>query len=299
MKDVLDKVGLKKEAIEIAFNGADGPVSDKTPDFVKSIPIGKALEDTTLIAYEMNGQPLPHFNGFPARIIVPGWTAVYWVKHVTSISALTKPQGGYWMTTAYRIPLGKFPIVAQFPTQETDVNTPITEMVVNSLITSPLDGEHARAGQPLTVGGLAWDAGYGIEAVEFSGDDGKTWSAAALGEDLGRFAFRSWSASVTPKAKGKLTIKARASNKIGQTADAGDRAESRRLSSQRHLQHHARRELRRPPCPRAPSPPSLRPSSPSRSRPPPTSSRFSSRTHPDATRSSTTARAAIASTTSR
>ena len=220
LKDVLDRVGLKKEAIEIAFNGADGPVSDQTADFIKSIPVWKAIEDTTLIAYEMNGQPLPHFNGFPARIIVPGWTAVYWVKHVTSISALTKPQGGFWMNAAYRIPTGKFPIVAHFLTQQTDANTPITEMVVNSLITAPLDGERVPSGRELAVSGLAWDAGYGVSAVEVSNDGGKSWSAAVLGEDMGRFAFRAWSFPVTPKAQGKLTIMARATNKIGQTQTA-------------------------------------------------------------------------------
>jgi DMSO/TMAO reductase YedYZ molybdopterin-dependent catalytic subunit len=220
LKDVLDRAGLKKEAIEIAFNGADGPVNDQTPDFIKSIPVWKAIEDTTLIAYEMNGQPLPHFNGFPARIIVPGWTAVYWVKHITSISALTKPQGGFWMNAAYRIPLGKFPIVAHFLTQETDVNTPITEMVVNSLITSPLDGERVPRGQQLTVGGLAWDAGYGIDTVDVSIDGGRSWTVAALGEDTGRFAFRSWSFPVMPTTAGKLAIMARATNKIGQTQTA-------------------------------------------------------------------------------
>jgi sulfite dehydrogenase len=68
---------LKKEAIEVVLDGADGPVSDKTPDFVKSIPAWKAMEETTLIAYEMNGQPLPHLSGFPARVIVPGWTGTY------------------------------------------------------------------------------------------------------------------------------------------------------------------------------------------------------------------------------
>src|SRR3954471_17071994 len=107
LKDVLDKVGLKKEAIEIVFNGADGPVSDKTPDFIKSIPVWKAIEETTLIAYEMNGAPLPHLNGFPARIIVPGWTGTYWMKHITLIQAVTKPESTSWMNPAYRIPLGK------------------------------------------------------------------------------------------------------------------------------------------------------------------------------------------------
>src|SRR5207253_3206073 len=68
LKDVLDKAGLKKEAVEIVFNGTDGPALDKTPDFIKSIPVWKAIEETTLVAYEMNGQPLPHWNGFPARV---------------------------------------------------------------------------------------------------------------------------------------------------------------------------------------------------------------------------------------
>src|SRR5438105_2115345 len=147
LKDILDKAGLKKEAIEIVFDGADSGVSAQTPDFIKSIPVWKAIEETTLVAYEMNGQPLPHFNGFPARIIVPGWTGTYWMKHVTSITAVTKPQGGFWMNPAYRIPLGKFPLVARFASQDTDVNTPITEMVVNSLITSHADGGRVRLGR--------------------------------------------------------------------------------------------------------------------------------------------------------
>jgi DMSO/TMAO reductase YedYZ molybdopterin-dependent catalytic subunit len=216
LKDILDKVGLKKEAIEIAFDGADMPVSDKTPDFIKSIPAWKAIEDTTLVAYEMNGQPLPHFNGFPARIVVPGWAAVYWMKHVTSIKAVTKPESGFWMNPAYRIPLGKFPIVARFTSQETAVNTPITEMVVNSLITSPANDVKVKAGSSVTIGGIAWDGGYGINAVEVSDHGGKSWAAATLGEDLGRYAFRTFSFSFTPKAKGKQTVMARATNKIGQ-----------------------------------------------------------------------------------
>ncbi len=215
LKDVLDKVGLKKEAIELVLDGADGPAFDKTPDFVKSIPVGKALEDG-IIAYEMNRQPLPHFNGFPARLILPGWTATYWVKHITSITATTKPFEGFWMKSAYRIPLGRFPIIARFPSQDTDVNTPITEMVVNSLITSHEDGNEVKAGAPLTVGGVAWDAGYGIRTVDVSTDGGHTWTAAQLGEDLGRFAFRTFSLPLTA-AKGKLTVTARATNKVGQT----------------------------------------------------------------------------------
>ena len=216
LKDLLDKVGLKKEAIEIVFDGADSGVTDKTPDFIKSIPTWKAIEETTLIAYEMNGAPLPHLHGFPARLILPGWTGTYWMKHVTSIKAVTKPEAGFWMKAAYRIPLGRFPLVARFTSQETAVNTPITEIVVNSLITNPIDGANVRMG-PISVGGIAWDGGYGINTVEVSSDGGRTWTAATLGEDLGRFAFRTFSYTLSPKARGKRTVMARATNKIGQT----------------------------------------------------------------------------------
>jgi DMSO/TMAO reductase YedYZ molybdopterin-dependent catalytic subunit len=218
LKDVLNIVGLKPEAIEIAFNGAEGPADDKTPDFIKSLPVWKAMDESTLIAYEMNGEPLPHFNGFPARLVVPGWTGTYWMKHLISITALTKPQGGFWMNPAYRIPLGAFPVVARFTSQETATNTPITEMVVNSLITSHADGARVRAGK-VTVSGLAWDGGYGIRTVEVSTDGGKTWSAAALGEDLGRYAFRPWSFPLLAK-QGKNSVIANATNKIGQTQTA-------------------------------------------------------------------------------
>jgi DMSO/TMAO reductase YedYZ molybdopterin-dependent catalytic subunit len=218
LKDLLDKVGLKKEAIEIAFNGADGPAFDKTPDFIKSLPVWKAIDESTLVAYGMNGEPLPHFNGYPARLIVPGWTGTYWMKHLVSINALTQPQGGFWMNPAYRIPVGKFPIVARFITQESATTTPITEMVVNSLITSHVDGARVKIGK-ITVRGLAWDGGYGIRTVEASTDGGQTWAAATLGDDLGRYGFRIWSFVFTAKP-GKNTVTINATNKIGQTQTA-------------------------------------------------------------------------------
>ena len=218
LKDLLDKVGIKKEAIEVAFNGADGPVFDKTPDFIKSLPLWKAIDESTLVAYEMNGEPLPHFNGYPARLIVPGWTGTYWMKHLVSIDVLTRPLGGFWMNPAYRIPLGQFPMVARFTSQETATNTPITEMVVNSLITSHADGARVTVGQ-FKVSGLAWDGGYGIRSVEASTDGGLTWSSATLGDDLGRYAFRPWSFALTTK-HGKNTVMVNATNKIGQTQTA-------------------------------------------------------------------------------
>src|SRR5258708_38956648 len=162
LKDVLDRVGLKTEALEIVVAGTDKGALDKTPEFIKSIPVWKAIEDTTIVAYEMNGRPLPHWNGFPARVVVPGWTATYWMKHVSRINAVTKPFDGFWMKSAYRIPLGKFPIVARFASQETAVNTPITEMVVNSLLTSHTDAATKNTGGELTILGLALDIEFGI-----------------------------------------------------------------------------------------------------------------------------------------
>ena len=216
LRDVLNKAGLKKDALEIVLDGADGGSFPGTPDFVKSIPAWKAMDENTLIAFAMNGEPLPHWNGFPARVIVPGWTATYWMKHVTSINAVAKPFDGFWVKSAYRIPVGKFPVVDRFVSQETPANTPITEMVVNSLVTSLADGQSVPAGQPLFIQGIAWDGGYGIQTVEVSLDPtGKYWSTAALGENHGRYSFRPWSLRFTPTAKGPMTLMVKATSRNG------------------------------------------------------------------------------------
>jgi DMSO/TMAO reductase YedYZ molybdopterin-dependent catalytic subunit len=216
LKDVLAKAGLAKDAVEIAFNGADSGALEATPDFVKSIPVWKALDENTLIAWEMNGEPLPHWNGAPARIVVPGWTATYWMKQVVSIQALKQPLGNFWMAKAYRIPKGKFATVDRFMTQETAENTPITEIVVNSLITNVTDGQKVKAGAPMVVKGMAWDAGYGIRTVDVTVDGGRTWQAAELGPDSGRYSFRPWQFVFKP-VRGRYTVSARASNGLGAT----------------------------------------------------------------------------------
>jgi DMSO/TMAO reductase YedYZ molybdopterin-dependent catalytic subunit len=222
LKDVLARAGLGKDALEIVFDGADGPALDKTPDYVKSIPVWKAIDDNTLLAYEMNGQPLPHWNGFPVRVVVPGWTATYWMKHLTSIQAVNRAYNGFWMEKAYRIPVGKFPLVERFISQETAANTPITEMVVNSLITNLPEGASLPAGKAAVIRGIAWDGGYGIRDVELSLDDGKSWRPAELGPDLGRFGWRQWSFPIASPQVGTYTVLAKATNRVGasQTFDA-------------------------------------------------------------------------------
>ncbi len=219
LKDVLAKAGIKPDAVEITFDGAEGPALDKTPDFVKSLPLWKAVDDNVLIAYEMNGEPLPHLNGGPARIVVPGWTATYWMKKIVAINAVAKPLQGFWMNPAYRVPKGMFPTGERFTSQEKDnvATTPITEMVVNSLITNIKDGQRFSAGVPVVVKGMAWDAGYGINLVEVSTDGGRTWQDAVLDRDHGRFSFRLWQFSFQPSQPGTHVVMAKASNRQGAT----------------------------------------------------------------------------------
>jgi len=216
LKDLLARAGVSAAAIEVAFDGADTAAMDSTPDFVKSIPAWKAMDENTLIAWEMNGEPLPHWNGFPVRLVVPGWTATYWMKHLVSIDVRTVPLTGFWMNPAYRIPLGRFPIVERFLSQEGSGSTPITEMVTNSLVTNIRDQGLYRAKTPLFVRGVAWDGGHGIERVDVSADGGRNWQAGALGEDLGRFAWRPWSFAFTP-TPGEHVVMARATNRMGTT----------------------------------------------------------------------------------
>jgi hypothetical protein len=149
--------------------------------------------------------------------VVPGWTATYWMKHLDTIEAVTKPCAGFWMKSAYRIPNGKFPIVQHFVSQMTAANEPITEMVVNSMITAPQPGHTMRAAETAEIRGLAWDGGYGIKRVEISIDGGQDWHEAELGKDVGRFAFRAFRFAFTPPRTGTYQVLARASNGVGQT----------------------------------------------------------------------------------
>lgn len=216
LKDVLAKAGVKGDALEVVFDGADRGALDKTPDFVKSLPIDMALSENTLIAFEMNGLPLPHWNGFPARLIVPGWTGTYWVKQLTSVKVVSQPEKNFWMSAAYRLPRGKFQ-TPTFKSQLYSPNEPITTMVVNSLITSVKSGQQVPRGKPLEVRGVAWDGGSGIAKVEVS-SDGISWKAAKLGKDLGKFSFREFALTVPTKDAGAaLAIMARATSNSGET----------------------------------------------------------------------------------
>jgi len=219
LKDVLNKAGIRKDALEVTLNGAEGPVIPQTPDFIKSLPLWKALDENTILAWEMNGEPLPHLNGFPVRLVVPGWTGTYWTKMITEINVINKPWDGFWMRVAYRIPIGKFAEIDRFVSQErpTDTMTPITEIVVNSLMTNISNGQRFHLGQPIEIKGIAWDGGRGIRLVEISTDGGYTWRDAALGKDHGNYSWRQFSYGFRPVKKGRYDILARATNRAGST----------------------------------------------------------------------------------
>lgn len=219
LKDVLQRARIKSGAVEVVFHGEDRGVIPQTPQFIKSLPLSKALDEHTLLAYEMNGKPLPMHNGFPVRLIVPGWAGTYWMKQITDITVLPSAYDGFWMKSAYRIPTGKFPGLVRFQSQEAfnASNTPITELVVNSLITSLQDGQPIPYGESLTVRGVAWDGGHGIAKVEVSIDGGHNWRPAGMGKEYGSYSWRQWHFPFKPTRRGQYDIAVRAISKKGET----------------------------------------------------------------------------------
>ncbi|MCC7488747.1 MAG: molybdopterin-dependent oxidoreductase [Gammaproteobacteria bacterium] len=216
LRDILARAGVRPDAVEVAFDGADAGVLAATPDLVKSLPVDKALDENTLVAFAMNGEPLPHWNGFPARLVVPGWTATYWIKHLDRIDVLAAAFDGYWMKSAYRLPRNAFPGTAPFASQANESTTPITSMVVNSLVTNMESGQRVAAGAAVAIRGIAWDGGHGIRKMEVAhGDDGP-WLPAGLGEDAGRFSWRPWHYSFRPEAKGRHRLRFRATSHAGE-----------------------------------------------------------------------------------
>jgi sulfite dehydrogenase len=213
LKDVLNSAGIKAGTVDVSFDGLDRPPLPTVPDFVKSLPVDKAMEEDVIIAYEMNGKPLTLLNGFPARLIVPGWYATYWVKSLSTITVLSKPFEGFWVKTAYRIPDNDCGCVA--PGTAPKKTTPINKMPTRSLIVDPADDTALALNRPVEIMGIAFSGGHGIQEVIVSVDGGRSWEEARLGQDKGKYSWRQWFYPWRPTKPGKYALMARATDMIG------------------------------------------------------------------------------------
>jgi sulfite dehydrogenase len=212
---LLRRAGVRREAVQVTFDGLDeGPLST-VPDFIKALDIAHAMEPDVLVAHSMNGGPLPALNGFPARLVVPGWYATYWVKALDRITVVTEPYQGYWMAKAYKVPDNVAGI--EDPAHLATQVVPISRMTVRSFFTMPAPGAELPRGQACEIDGIAFDGGSGIRKVEVSADGGTNWVAATLGPDLGRYSFRRWRFTWTPAGRGSQRLLVRATARDGQT----------------------------------------------------------------------------------
>jgi DMSO/TMAO reductase YedYZ molybdopterin-dependent catalytic subunit len=212
MADVLKSAGVRSTGRFVLMNGADLPPGTM-PDFVRQVPMDKAMHDATLVAYEMNGQPLSHVHGFPLRAIVPGWEGAYWMKWLTSLRVVDREFDGFWVATAYRYPTKRVaPGAAVSPADM----APLTGLAVKSLITRPLEGSTHAPGA-IDVAGFAWAGEQDITRVEVSTDDGATWRPARLTGGQARFTWRRFEFTFTASRPESCLIMARATDASGRT----------------------------------------------------------------------------------
>lgn len=214
LKAVLTKAGLQPGAVQVSFNGLDQPPLESGPDFVKALNIDHALDGEVMLAWAMNGKDLPMLNGYPLRVIVPGYYGTYWIKHLTDIQVLDRVFDGFWMNTAYRIPDNTCACIE--PGSATDRLIPINRLNVRSFITNINGGARLPLGRETQVRGIAFDGGHGVNEVAFSSDGGLSWKQTHLGKDFGRYSFREWSTSFKSLKKGTHKLQVRAINRIGQ-----------------------------------------------------------------------------------
>ena len=208
VKDVLEQAHVKGTALHLHTFGSDDP-PDKVPPFHRSIEMAKAMEDA-ILAWEMNGQPLPVVHGAPLRLVVPGWAGDHWMKWLVRLSPQPEPAKGFYMDTAYRYPLAPGAPGVAFKPEEMK---PLTDLFVKSNITTA--PKSARAGKPVTIAGFAFSGAPDIARVEVSDDDGATWHDARLDPRHDPYAWRLWSFAWTPSKSGKNTLLARATDSRG------------------------------------------------------------------------------------
>jgi len=212
LKDVLDRAGVKPGAVQVRFAGLDQPVVDGAPKFMKSLALDHARDGEMMIAYAMNGEQLPLLNGFPLRLVVPGWYSTYWVKMLDRIEVLATPDENFWTKNAYLIP--DTPGADMTPGQAGVKMVPINRMVPRSFVTNLKDGAAIKAGTATALRGIAFGGSSGVKAVDISLDNGASWRPTTLGSDEGKYSFRQWQTDIAPSA-GAVTVMVRCTNSDG------------------------------------------------------------------------------------
>ena len=212
LADVLKKAGVKSTGRFAFFNGADRPI-ETMPDFIRQVPLEKAMHPDTVLAYEMNGAPLPMLHGFPLRLVVPGWEGAYAVKWLNNIQVSDREHDGFFVKTAYRYPNKR--IVPGTVVDPKDT-VPLVGLIVKSFINAPLDGAKVRSGS-LHITGFAWAGEADIAKVEISTDNGSTWQPARLGKDHERYAWRQFEYEWRVTEPGSYLIMSRATDDKGRT----------------------------------------------------------------------------------
>ena len=204
LKDLLEKAGLKDNAKHVGFEGLDQPLGSAGIKFVRSIPLEKATA-STILAYEMNGEPLPLKHGYPLRALALGWTGANCVKWLSKITVLDRPYEGFFMDKVYRIfQKGEDPKSGEV----------VKDIVTKSIIVEPQDGETLPVGV-VAIRGAAYAGEAGIQQVEISVDNGRTWKAAELIGLQQPYAWQHWEYLWKVKKKGDYTIMACATDRKG------------------------------------------------------------------------------------
>jgi len=221
LRDLLSAAGVQAGSVELQFQGLDlgeGPEGLGSRQFLKSLDLDNPVIDQCLVAYAMNGEPLPVLNGFPVRLVVPGYFATYWVKSLAFIRVLDQRDDNFWMKTAYRIPDTPRGSTTPEEVSAGKVKTvPIHRMPVRSFLVSPDGGSKIPSGMTVSLKGIAF-SGYGrVTRVELSSDSLKSWQPAQLGEDHGPYSFRAWELSWKAGARGRYTVAVRATDEKGNT----------------------------------------------------------------------------------
>jgi sulfite oxidase len=210
LADVLNKAGVKPTGQYVAMNGADRPIG-KMPDFIRNVPIKKALDADTILAYEMNGETLPILHGFPLRAVVSGWEGAYSVKWLTDIQVIEKEYDGFFVKTAYRFP--NRPVAPGEAVAPQDM-IPLTGLVVKSFINSPLDGATVAPGK-VRMSGFAWAGESNIAKMDVSMDNGSSWLPAKLGKERERYAWQSFEYEFDISRPGSYLLMSRATDDKG------------------------------------------------------------------------------------